>query len=288
MKYTIKDFNREFPNEDTCLDYIFTKRFGLKMVCPHCAKYGKFHRVSGRKMYSCAWCGHQIAPLADTIFHKSSTPLTLWFYALFLVSQSKNGVSAKELERQLGVTYKTAWRMAKQIRKLMSQEGNDTLKGVVEADETYIGGRMKRSQGGKNDNKTPVFGMVERKGQIRAQAVGNAKASTLLPIMRKSVRLGTCVVTDEWKAYNKVKREFRHFVIKHKGGEYVRGDIYTNTIEGFWSQLKRSINGTYHAISPKYLQTYVNEFAYRYNLRFSEQHPFSHLLGNLVKVAPRG
>src|SRR3990167_6120201 len=119
MKYTIKEFRKDFPDDNACLNYIFNKRYGKGFVCPSCSKMG-FYRVKGRKCYACAWCGYQIHPIAGTIFHKSSTPLTLWFHALFLFSTSRNGVAAKELERQLGVTYKTAWRIAKHIRQLMS------------------------------------------------------------------------------------------------------------------------------------------------------------------------
>jgi len=281
MKYTIKDFKRDFPNDDVCLDYIFGQRYGKDSVCPKCGKTG-FYRVSDRKCYACAWCGHQIHPLANTIFHKSSTKLTDWFFAIFVMSQSKNGVSAKEIERHLGVTYKTAWRIQKHIRGLMKQD-KPMLSGTVEIDETYVGGKRRGTRGRGAEGKTPVIGMAERKGGIKAQAVRNMKSSIVIPIMRRNVQVGTHIMTDDFLTYSNVKEHgFKHGVINHSAKEYVRGDIHTNTIEGFWSQMKRSIDGTYHSVSPKYLQTYVDEFAYRYNHRASSVPVFHLLLERLV------
>src|ERR1700755_1825443 len=146
MRYTKKQFEADFPNDDVCLNTIFQNRYGHVKTCPKCAVVGtKFYRVTGRKCYACMHCGYQLHPLAKTIFHKSETPLTSWFYAIYLFSVSKNGVSAKEIERHLGVTYKTAHRMCRQIRKLMAGD-NDFLAGEVEVDETYIGGHRKLAQ----------------------------------------------------------------------------------------------------------------------------------------------
>ncbi len=162
MRYTIKQFQADFPNDDVCLDTVFENRYSHVKDCPKCGVVNtKFYRVKGRKCYACMHCGYQLHPLTHTIFHKSETPLTSWFYTIYLFSVSKNGVSAKEIERHLGVTYKTAHRMARQIRKLMA-DGGDPLTGEVEIDETYIGGRRKLAH--KFDNKSVVFGMVERNG----------------------------------------------------------------------------------------------------------------------------
>ncbi|MGB4762089.1 MAG: IS1595 family transposase [Candidatus Saccharimonas sp.] len=265
MRYTARDFRRDFPNDDVCLDTIFSERFGDINTCPSCGVIGtKFYRVKGRKCYACKWCGYQLHPLSGTIFHKSSTPLTDWFYAIYLFSVSKNGVAAKELERHLGVTYKTAHRMARQIRSLMN-EGGDKLSGNVEADETYIGGTT--SSKNRFRNKTPVLGVVERQGEVRAIAVTGANASTAIPFLRANVASNSTIMTDDSRIYNRLKREYPHERVNHSAKEYVRGVIHTNTIEGFWSQMKRSIDGTYHCVSPKYLQYYVNEFVFRYNLR---------------------
>lgn len=275
-KYTIKHLHQEFPTDDACLDYIFTVRYP-DVVCPECERSDSFYRVSTRKCYSCSHCGYQIHPTAGTIFHKSSTKLTDWFHALFLFASSKNGVSAKELQRQLGCTYKTSWRMAHQIRSLMTQ-GRDPLNGIVEVDETYVGGTKHGTRGRGAKGKTAVVGIAQRKGNLRAQTVENVKAKTVLPLVRERVALGSTVMTDEFPIYNRVSNDgYLHEVVQHGLREYVRGDAHTNTLEGFWSQVKRSINGTHHAVSSKHLQKYVNEFVFRYNHRASSV-PLFHLL----------
>lgn len=274
MRYSAKQFHTDFPNDDACLDTIFQNRYGDIECCPSCGVIdATFHRVTGRKCYACAHCSYQLHPLAQTIFHKSSTPLTDWFYAIYLFSVSKNGVAAKELERHLDVTYKTAHRMARQIRSLMSEDG--TIGGFgtpVEIDETYIGGKHKRSLG--RSKKNAVFGAVERDGEVRAKHVKSTGARVLLPEVASTIEIGTEIHSDEWRAYKTLPmRGYTHTTVNHSKLEYVRGDAYTNTIEGFWSQLKRSIDGTHHAVSPKYLQLYVDEFAFRYNLRGAVVYP---------------
>jgi len=265
-KYTIKQFNEQYPDNDACLDAIFQNRFGDLKACPNCGVIdAKFYRLKGRKAYSCQHCRYQIHPLAGTIFHKSETPLKSWFFAIYLFGTSKNGVSAKEIERHLGVTYKTAWRIAKQIRLLM-QQGSDLLNGTIEADETYIGG-VKRGQQGKFDNKTAVVGIVEKGGKSRAFATKHADATVTIPFLKSNIAQGSVIHTDESRIYSRVKRDFDHAFVNHSKFEYVKAGVTTNTIEGFWGQLKRSVDGTYHSVSPKYLQSYVNEFVYRYNLR---------------------
>lgn len=270
-QYTKKEFDREFSSDDACLKVVFTNRYGAKHECPVCHLKGRFHKLADRKRYDCQ-CGYGVYPLSGTIFHKSDTSLKDWFYAMFLFSSSKNGVAAKEIERQLGVTYKTAWRMAKQIRLLFAQN-NIPLAGVVETDETYIGGKGGHNKRGRGaENKTAVFGMVERKGRVKAQVIPNARMKTLQPIINSSISKKSLVITDEFLSYNKVANNgYKHERVKHAVKEYVRGKIHTNNIEGFWSQLKRSIDGTHHVVSPKYLQSYVDEFVYRYNHRKGEQ-----------------
>lgn len=275
-KFTIRDFNERYPDDDACLAEIFNNRYGELKNCYQCKKETKFHRVTARKCYACQFCGYQLHPLADTIFHKSETSLKMWFFAIYLFANSKNGVSGKELQRQLGVTYKTAWRMAKQIRLLFTPKGGNKLSNTVEVDETYVG-RRARSHDLKKGNKgmgrgakgkIAVFGLVERGGEVRAHIVPDVTSKTLFSSMADNVNADSTIVSDTFAAYRRVKSiGFHHKQINHSLGEYVNGDIHTNTIEGFWSQLKRSINGTYHAVSPKYLQHYVDEFAYRYNLR---------------------
>lgn len=272
-RYTIDTFHLDFPDDDTCLDYMFNLAYSNLPACPQCGVVEpRYYRVRNRKCYACNDCGYQISPLANTIFHKSETPLTKWFYAIYLFSVGKNGVSAKEIERHLGVTYKTAWRMAKQIRLMMQQGGIAPLSGIVEADETYIGGKSLRRpyRGSIFDNKSAVVGIVEKQkgiGKVKAFATKSANASNTLPFLRDNIALGSILQTDESRIYSRVKRSFTHEFVNHSKLEYVRSGVHTNTIEGFWGQLKRSLDGTYHCVSPKYLPLYVNEFVYRYNHR---------------------
>ncbi len=277
MSYTIKQFNQDFPSDDVCLNYIFKQKYGEDFICPKCHKQG-FYKVSHRKCYACAWCGHQIYPLSGTIFHKSSTKLTNWFYALFLFSASKNGVSAKELERHLGVTYKCAWRMAKQIRILMSQN-KDILEGIIEADETYIGG--KATSENRFDNKASVLGVVERKGRAKVRRVENIDSHTVTKYLKQNIDSQSHLMTDESPVYDKTP--YQRESVKHRVKEFVRGNVHTNSIEGLWSLIKRSIDGTYHCVSERHLQHYLDEFVFHYNHRKSKQSIFSLLLKRLVE-----
>ena len=184
-----------------------------------------------------------------------------------------------ELQRQLGVTYKCAWRIANKVRTLFSDE-TPQLNNIVEIDETYVGGKGKNNKRGRGaENKTPVFGMAERKGLLRAKVTVDTKKETVMPIIKEHVKIGSNIMSDEYLPYQSLSREgFNHQSINHSQKQYVNGLIHTNTIEGFWSQLKRSVNGTYHMVSPKYLQEYVNEFSYRYNQREKARPIFSLLL----------
>jgi transposase-like protein len=206
-----------------------------------------------------------------------------WFYSIYLFSVSKNGVSAKELERQLGVTYKCAWRIAKQIRQLFTQN-KDLLSDIIEIDETYIGGKHSGKRGRGSENKTAVMGLAQRKGYLKAKVVKNTNSHTVKLIIRDNVKLESDIVTDEYRSYHIVKKMgFNHQTISHVKEQWANGTIHVNTIEGFWSQLKRSINGTYHCVSPKYLQAYVDEFVYRYNYRLSSFPLFLNLVLSVGK-----
>ncbi|MGD1088952.1 MAG: IS1595 family transposase [Verrucomicrobiota bacterium] len=289
-KYTVKDFNADFKTDADCLAFVFKMRYPNGATCK-CGKKDCFYPIRGRKCYCCSHCGYQISPTAGTIFHKSETPLKSWLFAMFLISNSKNGVSAMELQRQIGVTYKTAWRMAHQIRNLM-QGGGGILKGFIEADETFIGGLAKNMHKGKRKvrgtggmGKTPVIGVLERGGNVQAKVVADITSQTLLPNIMENVEKGATVCTDEWCSYNALsKAGYNHYRVAHGVREYVRNGVHTNSIEGFWSQLKRSINGTFHHVSKRHLQKYVNEFVYRYNLRQSENPIFSDLSNRVADL----
>lgn len=263
MRYTFKQFKEEYPDDQTCLLAVLENRYGN--TCPRCGVIGvKFHPITGRKGFVCSECDKHIYPLADTIFRKSETSLWNWFYAIYLFSVAKNGVSAKELERHLGVTYKTAWRMCKQIRKLMEQE-TEQLTGIVEADEAYIGGKLDPID--RYYNKTAVVGVIERDGKAVMVATPKATHAVISEMIMTNVAPTARLITDESRLYSKVKDNFRHESIRHMKKEYVQGDVHTNTIEGFWGNMKNAISGTYHMVSPKYMQSYVDEFVFRYNYR---------------------
>jgi transposase len=286
MRYTIKEFNQQFKNDKDCLAYIYRQRYPKGATCPECQKKGHFYAVENRRAYACE-CGYQLYPTAGTIFHKSPTSLRSWFFAMFLMTASKNGVSAKELERHLGVTYKCAWSMAHQIRQLLNEE-TGKLKGIVEMDETYMGGRPRKGGPpgitGRGTRKTPIVGMVERQGNIIAKIAPKVNGKTLTTLIRDNVSPDSTLMTDDWQGYRRAHGYVRsHRIIKHSLKAYVDGVIHTNTIEGFWSQLKRSINGTFHHVSRKHLQKYVNEFSYRYNRRKSETPMFLHLAASVAE-----
>jgi transposase len=299
QKYTIRDFEREFPDDDACLEYVLEQRWpGGVTECAKCGVERRHYRVSGRTAYACDHCGHHIFPLAGTIFHKSSTPLRVWFHAIFQMGSTKCGISAKQIQRETGVTYKTAWRIFKQVRSLMSEDGEVKLEGsTVEMDETYYGGVRKYGAGRPvRENKTPIVGIVERggSGRVVARTADNVKSRTLLGMVREYVLPSTTIYTDEARTYDGIKfmrnRERRsmgyvHHRIHHSSKVYVRGDVHTNTIEGFWSLIKRGIGGTHHSVSEKFLQDYLDEYAFRYNRRNVMRPMFKQILERVSERA---
>lgn len=264
-KYTISTFNRDFPDDEACFQHITNLVYPEGIECRTCEQVRKHHRLTGRKALSCDHCGTHVYPLAGTIFEKSTTPLKSWFYAMFLISSTRCGISAKQLERELGVTYKTAWRMFNQIRKLMGEQ-LEQFSGEVEADETYYGGRRrrgaKRGRPGIDSHKTPIVGVVEPGGKVAALVTRDTTRASIMPIIDERVLPASLIYTDEYKPYNTLAgKGYTHKRIAHAEKVYVVGNIHTNTIEGFWSLLKRGIGGVYHSVSAKHLQSYVNEYA---------------------------
>lgn len=277
-RYTIRDFNRDFPDGDTCLDYILADLYPEwsegRIRCRKCGEATKHHRMSKRRAYACQECGTHVYPLAGTIFEKSSTPLDSWFYAIFLMAQTRCGISAKQLERELGVTYKTAWRMFRQIRALFDEAGGP-LRGTVEVDETFVGGRPRYRQPRRGPRsrsdptaKKPVVGMVERGGNVRAWVTPDVTTRTIRPLVEGHVLPASMVFTDDASQYGLVRRSgYQHRRINHSAKVYVDGPVHTNTIDGFWSLLKNGIRGAHHSVGADYLQSYVNEYTFRYNHR---------------------
>ncbi len=291
--YSLMEFMAEFPNDDACLDWLWRNRYsadGLHATCPKCEQvreFGRYHTSQQRQSWTCKACGYHLHPTAGTIFHKSSTSLHLWFYAMYLMTSTRCGISAKQLERELGVTYKTAWRMAHLIRtKLMAQDAGP-LSGdtPIEIDEAYIGGRRKGMAVGRpdpnNTNKTPVLGIVQRRGRVVAVPVRSVKSATLLPHIIERVLPASTVYSDEFRGYDALSTSPRGYVhqrIKHAERVYVSGDVHTNTIEGFWSLVKRGLDGVYHSVSRKHLLGYLNEYVWRYNMRLEPRTRFQALL----------
>lgn len=285
ITFTLKDFMQMFPDDDTCLDYIRNEWFPELIECSNCGKTAKFYRITTRKVYGCEFCGHQISPTAGTIFHKSPTPLTTWFYVIYLMAQTRGGISAKQIQRETGVTYKTAWRMCKQVRGMLSED-YEKMTGEVEVDESYFGGKSKGTRGRGAEGKTAVFGMVQRGGKLEARAVKNVKRNTIMPIVDANIEKGTQVYSDEFNIYKALPAMgYAHDSVPHAEKVYVIGDAHTNTIEGFWSQCKNGIRGVYHSVSSKYLQNYLDEYAFRYNHRDDTNPMF---LTFLSRVKPSG
>jgi transposase len=287
------EFMKEFSDDDACLEFLWRNRYsedGIHAQCPKCQTEREFKRYEHsqqRQAWTCVACGKHLAPTAGTIFHKSSTSLHLWFYAMYLMASTRCGISAKQLERELGVTYKTAWRMAHEIRHNLMAQDEEVFEGntPVEIDEAYIGGRRKGRAGNvsgrpsPDSHKTAVLGMVQRGGKVIAMTVENVHTTTLMPRIIERVLPASTVYTDELKTYRNLKKAgYDHHRINHSEKVYVSGDVHTNTIEGFWSLTKRGIGGVYHAVSKKHLQDYLSEYAWRYNRRNDPESLFETLL----------
>ncbi|MEE9201950.1 MAG: IS1595 family transposase [Dehalococcoidia bacterium] len=278
--FTFKEFNRRFPTDDACLDFLKETRWPKGVFCPKCQKTTKHYRIASRKVYSCEFCGNHVSPTADTIFHKSDTSLRSWFYAMYLMASTRCGISAKQLQRELGVTYKTAWRMFTQIRKLMSEDCGP-LFGQVEVDETYIGGKRHGKRGRGAEGKTIVMGMAQRNGKAIANVVPDVKAKTLVPMLVNQAPVTgiTTIFTDELGSYNRLAgMGYDHERVYHSALQYVNGTAHVNNVECLWSHIKRGINGVYHSVGPQHLQSYLDEYVFRYNHRSDETPMFSLLL----------
>jgi len=269
---TRKDFDKRFPDDDACLEHLKVVRYGETLHCESKTCQGRearYYRAKGRRSYACEHCGHQIYPTAGTPFHASRTSLKDWFFVMFLFCASRNGVAAKEVQRQIGVTYKTAWRMCHLIRQYMGWvDGDYPISGGaagIEMDETFIGGKDKRGQ----EDKMVVVGMIERDGDLLLRQAPSREGWFVHMIMDTWIKPGARLFTDEARHYVYGREKFKIETVNHKAKEWVRGDAHTNNIESFWNILKRGINGTYIAVSARHLQKYLWEFEYRHNQRHS-------------------
>jgi len=267
----------KFPTNNDCIAHIEKVKWGDTPFCPYC-KSIKTSPLPEEKRHHCNNCNTSFSVTVGTIFHHTHLPLQKWFLAISLILNAKKGLSSRQLSRDLNVNKDTGWRISMKIREAMTQhDQRNLLTGIVEADETYVGGKPRKGSGnetknkrGRGTKKTPVVGMVERNGNVKAEAFRNKKPLTnknLKALVRKNVDLvNSTLMTDEYKGYIGINKLLPHKVINHSYW-YVDGDIHTNTIESFWALLKRGIIGQYHKVSLQYLPKYIDEFCYKWNHR---------------------
>ena len=273
----------KFGTDEKCREHLTELRWPKGVECPRC-KWKGVSKVSDRNQFDCNVCRYQFSVTSNTIFHDSHLPLWKWFLAIYLMIESKKGISACQVERTLETTYKTAWFLCHRIRAAMREVSADRLKGIVEIDETYIGGKSV-GQAGKFRNKTCVVGAVQRDGQIRLQVVAHHNRY-LIEKFIANVTDPTCeaIYTDDSVIYPDMNdSDTRHERVNHSAKEYVRGNVHTNTVENVWSLLKRGVVGTYHKLSTKHLDAYLDELEHRFNNRHN-QYLFRDTLLKLVKA----
>jgi transposase-like protein len=259
----------QFGSEARCFDYLVALRWPDGVTCPRCQSK-KISRITKRDQFDCDGCRYQFSVRVSTIFHDSHLPLWKWFLAVYMMVQARKGVSANQLKRTIGVSYKTAWYLCHRIRKAMAELNAMKLGGTVEVDETYVGGKNRgKGRAAKLDNKTMVLGAVERGGRIRLRVDKRADRKTVRKFIDENVGgWAEKIYTDQWSAYGNMSDfDTTHETVDHSKEEWVRGDVHTNSVEGVWSLFKRSIVGSYHQISAKHLDAYLDEFEWRFNNR---------------------
>lgn len=268
----IPQLYKQFPTQDACIKHLEAVRWNGTPVCPYCTST-KQSPVAKENRYHCNSCNTSYSVTVGTIFHKTRIDLQKWFLAVSLVLNAKKGYSARQLGRDIDVTKDTAWRVFMQIRKALVEQ-KELMTGIVEADETYIGGKninrhndKKKPHGQGGAGKTTVIGVLQRDGKVVAQKAKDSTNKTLKKFIGENVTKGSVLATDEHRGYRGMERHFEHLTVNHKKGEYVNGVAYTNSIEGFWSLFKRGIVGQYHQISNRYIDKYLNEFCFRYSNR---------------------
>lgn len=280
------DFMGHYKDEETCRQFFEQMRFRKGDYCPHCGFTTIYRFGDGR--YRCASCKKDFTIKTGTVFGESKMPLRKWFIAIYLLTTCRKGISSVQLAKQVGVTQKTAWFMDHRIRKAMKQ-GRGQLFGTIEADETYVGGKEKNKHRSKRttgaygralDTKTPVFGLLQRDGELRAAVVTDAKMRTIEKKIVEHVQIGSRIITDDFLSYYRLSRWFAHERVQHSMGQYVReGGIHSNSVESFWALFKRGYIGIYHWMSRKHLQRYLDEFTYRFNTRAIS---FADVFANMV------
>ena len=268
---------KTFPTQQDCINHLEKVRWNDKPVCPYC-KSTKQTQMEKENRYHCNTCNTSYSVMVGTIFENTKLDFQKWFLAISLVLNAKKGISSRQLARDIEVTKDTAWYMLMRIRKAFVEYG-DLLNGIIEVDETYVGGKNKnrhadkKTEGGQGrggEDKTAVAGILERGGKVRAKKVKDVSGKTLKSFIKQNVEKGSKIMSDEWKSYNGLSTEYVHSIVTHGTGQYVNGEAHTNTLEGFWSLLKRGVVGQYHYVTPKHLNRYIDEFCFRYNNRGNE------------------
>lgn len=294
-KLTITQFRAKFPDDNACLDHLFKLRFSNLSNCPECNRLFSFKRVKGRRSYQCDGCRHQIYPTANTVFEKTTTPLNYWFYAIYLFTVTRNGVAAKELERQLSICYKTALRMAHQIKKLMFEDITEKMVGEVIADEYFYGGAsrnmhkhkrlLRKNKTGYVHKKAAIFAVISKNGEkivTKVLDADNVNGAVLKPILNQYVDRGSVLVTDTFGGYSGLNKVFaKHVTVSHQIEEYSKGSYSTNRVENYWAHLARMIKGTHISVSRKHLDKYVAEHSFRYTNRHQPEKMFDLILSRV-------
>lgn len=273
----------QYSDETKCRQYLEALRWGDGVKCPRCGS-DKISHIEKRDQYDCDKCRYQFSITAGTIFHDSHLPLWKWFLAVYLMTESKKGMSANQLKRSLGVSYKTAWYLCHRIRKTMEEELNmPKLKGTIEVDETYVGGAYDKRRKRARWEKPAVIGLMQRNGIFEARAIPSTGKRVLVGVVKERIDKKATIMTDELMAYRSLDKEFRHKSVNHGEEEWARGNITTNHVENAWSLFKRSLVGSYHQISAKHLDAYLDEFEWRFNNR-NNQYLFRDTLIKLLNA----
>jgi transposase-like protein len=259
-----------FPDDQSCREYLEKQRWNGNPICPHC-QHTTVYKFSDGKHYKCKSCRKKFTVLVGTVFEDTHVSLRKWFIAIYIFTSHKKGISSHQLAKDLGITQKSAWHLLHRIRYAFGEAEPEMMQDTVEVDETYIGGKQKGKRGRGAAGKTAVLGLVERNGRVYAKPVAKVDAKTLQNEIRAKVVKGSNLMTDEFLSYRGLNKDYTHRTIQHGEGIYVRGNVHTNTIEGYWSLLKRGIFGIYHQVSKKHLHRYCTEFGFRYNTRKGDE-----------------